>query len=34
MPAGTLEKLPKPDEHHTMTLHLGGLHDICKLHEF
>ncbi len=26
--------LPKPDEHHTLTLDLGDLHDICKLHEF
>ena len=26
--------LPKPDEHHTMTLDLGDLHDICTLHEF
>ncbi|MGI9071152.1 MAG: hypothetical protein ACR2JB_07495 [Bryobacteraceae bacterium] len=26
--------LPKPDEHHSISLDVGDLHDICKLHEF
>jgi hypothetical protein len=26
--------LPKPEEHHSMTLELGDLTDICTLHEF
>jgi hypothetical protein len=26
--------LPRPEEHHHETLHLGDLRDICKLHEF
>lgn len=25
---------PKPEEHHSMTLELGDLTDICTLHEF